>query len=114
MEQQGVAATCLFPTLGVGIEEALKSDPEAAVSVFRAFNRWLEEDWGFRYGAHLRECPTSRCWSPTARPPSSSPVARPRRVVVNIRNSPAPVPGGHRSPFDPAYDRLWSWRRSPA
>ena len=28
-------------------------------------------------------------------------------VVVNVRNAPVPVPGGHRSPFDPAYDGFW-------
>jgi hypothetical protein len=28
MDRQGVAATLLFPTLGVGIEEALRDDPE--------------------------------------------------------------------------------------
>ena len=27
--------------------------------------------------------------------------------VVNVRSAPVPVPGGHRSPFDPAYDPFW-------
>jgi len=37
------------PTLGVGMEEALGDDPEAAVAAFHAFNRWLEDDWGYAY-----------------------------------------------------------------
>src|ERR1019366_5672024 len=49
MDRQGVGATLLFPTLGVGMEEALKDDPEAAGKVFSGFNLWLEDDWGYCY-----------------------------------------------------------------
>src|SRR6185436_16537765 len=28
-------------------------------------------------------------------------------VAVNVRTAPVPVPGGHRSPFDAAYDPFW-------
>src|ERR1039458_6841008 len=49
MDAQGVGATLLFPTLGVGMEEALRDDPDAACKVFSGFNQWLEDDWGFRY-----------------------------------------------------------------
>ena len=35
----------LFPTLGVGMEQALLHDPEAAHAAFHAFNRWLDDDW---------------------------------------------------------------------
>src|SRR3546814_18371228 len=28
-------------------------------------------------------------------------------VAVNVRNAPVPVPGGHRSPFEPTYDAFW-------
>ena len=37
----------LFPTLGCGVEEALKDDVAATMASLTAFNRWLEEDWGF-------------------------------------------------------------------
>jgi hypothetical protein len=47
MDEQGMEACFLFPTLGVGMEEALLGDPEAAHAVFSAFNRWLEDDWGY-------------------------------------------------------------------
>jgi predicted TIM-barrel fold metal-dependent hydrolase len=46
MDEQGLDAIWLFPTLGVLYEEALKHDPEAVAATFRAFNRWLDEDWG--------------------------------------------------------------------
>jgi hypothetical protein len=37
----------LFPTLGMIYEQLLKQDPEGVGILFRAFNRWLEEDWGY-------------------------------------------------------------------
>jgi len=49
LDQQGLGACFLFPTLGVGMESALKDDLPAMRASFSAFNRWLEEDWGFAY-----------------------------------------------------------------
>ena len=49
MDEQGLDAVWLFPTLGVLYEQDLKTDPDAAVVAFRSFNRWLEEDWGLHY-----------------------------------------------------------------
>ena len=46
MDEQGVDGIWLFPTLGVLFEEKLKHDTEAVCTLFTAFNRWLEEDWG--------------------------------------------------------------------
>ncbi len=46
MDEQGIEAMWLFPTLGVLYEELLKHDQEAVKVQFRAFNRWLNEDWG--------------------------------------------------------------------
>ena len=46
---QGLQGVWLFPTLGVLYEELLKNDVEAVKVLFRAFNKWLYEDWGFNY-----------------------------------------------------------------
>ena len=55
MDKQGLEAIWLFPTLGVLYEELLKHDTEAVALTFRAFNQWLDEDWGFCLPrAHLR------------------------------------------------------------
>ena len=43
---QGLQGVWLFPTLGVLYEELLKNDVEAVKVLFRAFNKWLYEDWG--------------------------------------------------------------------
>jgi predicted TIM-barrel fold metal-dependent hydrolase len=45
----GLEAVWLFPTLGMLYEELLGDDVFAIIQTFSAFNRWLEEDWGFAY-----------------------------------------------------------------
>jgi len=107
MDEQRISAMLLFPTLGVGIEEALRDDPEAAVSAFRAFNRWLEEDWGFRYEDRIHAIPYIQMLDPQGAADELQSVLDRGAVAVNLRNAPVPVPGGYRSPFDPAYDRFW-------
>jgi predicted TIM-barrel fold metal-dependent hydrolase len=107
MDEQGVGATLLFPTLGVGIEEALRDDPEAAARAFEAFNRWLEEDWGFRYGDRIFAVPYIPMLDPVAARDELARVLERGAVVVNVRNAPVPVPGGHRSPFEADYDGFW-------
>src|SRR5690606_1231631 len=107
MDEQGVAATLLFPTLGVGLEDALREDPEAAVDVFNGFNRWLAEDWGLRYHDRLFGVPYIQMLDPAAAAAALQRVLDEGAVTVNVRNAPVPVPGGYRSPFDPAYDPFW-------
>jgi len=53
LDQQGLEACWLFPTLGVLYEEPLKHDIEALTTTFRAFNRWLDEDWGCNYNDRI-------------------------------------------------------------
>jgi predicted TIM-barrel fold metal-dependent hydrolase len=57
MDAQGVECCWLFPTLGVLYEELLRHDPWAATHAFRAFNRWLQEDWGCNYKDRIFAAP---------------------------------------------------------
>jgi hypothetical protein len=52
MDTQGVEAAILLPTLAVTVEYDLRHDVELTYASLRAFNRWLEQDWG--YGADGR------------------------------------------------------------
>jgi predicted TIM-barrel fold metal-dependent hydrolase len=47
LDEQGVEAAILLPTLGVTFEHELRDDPPAAMANFRAYNRWLADAWGF-------------------------------------------------------------------
>jgi predicted TIM-barrel fold metal-dependent hydrolase len=57
MDDQGLEACILLPTLGVGMETALEHDPEALTAAFRAFNRWLQDDWGLNYEGRIYAAP---------------------------------------------------------
>ena len=108
MDAQGVGATLMFPTLGVGIEEALKDDPEAGAAAFHGFNLWLEEDWGFAYRDRIFAVPYVPMLDPVAAYDELRALVDRGARIVNVRNAPVPVRGGYRSPFDPAYDPFWA------
>ena len=57
MDQHGLDKVWLFPTLGMIYEDPLKHDPGAVQLLFTAFNRWLEEDWGFAYQDRIFSAP---------------------------------------------------------
>ena len=49
LDEFGLEAVWLFPTLGILYEELIKHDIEAVTTLFTAFNRWLDDDWGLDY-----------------------------------------------------------------
>lgn len=57
MDEQGLEAIWLYPTLGMVYEEALSHDPGAVALLFSAFNRWVEEDWGYAYQDRIFAAP---------------------------------------------------------
>ena len=107
MDRQGLTGTLMFPTLGVGVEDALQGDPEACAKAFHAFNRWLADDWGWRYADRIFAVPYVPFLDPAAAVAELQHLVDQGAFVVNVRAAPVPVPGGYRSPFDPVYDPFW-------
>jgi predicted TIM-barrel fold metal-dependent hydrolase len=109
VERQGLGAAVLFPTLGCGVEEGLKGDIPATMASLSAFNRWLEEDWGFCHEHCLVAAPMLSLADPeVARAELDSLIER-GASIVHVR--PAPVPGPHgtsRSLGDPLHDPVWA------
>jgi predicted TIM-barrel fold metal-dependent hydrolase len=106
--EQGLEAVLLFPTLGCGVEEALKGDVDATMASLGAFNRWLEEDWGFADGRIIAAPMLSLADPAAALTELDSLIERGARIV-HVR--PAPVPGGHgtsRSLGDKLHDPVWA------
>ncbi len=66
VESQGLESVLLFPTLGCGVEQALRHDVDATMASLHAFNRWLEEDWGFVYRDRLISAPMLSLADPDA------------------------------------------------
>jgi predicted TIM-barrel fold metal-dependent hydrolase len=109
VEAQGLDSIVLFPTMACGIEEALIHDIPATMATIVAFNRWLEEDWGFDYRGRLVVAPILSLADPRAAQVEVDYLLDRGARVVHIR--PAPVPtesGGGRSLGHPAHDPVWS------
>jgi len=108
LQAQGLEAVWLFPTLGVLYEELLKHDTEASVATFRAFNRWLEEDWGFAYRDRIFAAPYMTLADPEAAIEELEWVLERGARLICMR--PAAVFAGDRSwsPADPRFDGFWA------
>jgi len=108
-EEQGLDAALLFPTLGCGVEEALRHDVPATMASLSAFNRWLEEDWGFSYKGRLIGVPMLSLADPEAAVAEvDSLLARGARIV-HVRPAPVPTPdGGGRSLGHELHDPVWA------
>jgi len=108
LERQGLESVWLFPTLGVLYEELLKRDTEAVALTFRAFNQWLDEDWGVAYRGRIFAAPYIPMCSPEmAVRELDWALARGARVVC-MRPAPAWTATGPRSPGDALYDPFWA------
>src|SRR5512143_1545641 len=57
LDAQGLDAVLLFPTLGCGVEEALRHDIPATMASLVAFNRWLDDDWGYSHRNRIIAAP---------------------------------------------------------
>jgi predicted TIM-barrel fold metal-dependent hydrolase len=109
MEEQRLGTAILFPTMGCGVEEALKEDIEATMASLTAFNKWLEEDWGFDHEGKIIGAPMLSLAEPEAAIAELDRVIERGARIVHIR--PAPVPGEHassRSLGHPAHDPVWA------
>jgi predicted TIM-barrel fold metal-dependent hydrolase len=108
MDDQGIQAAWLFPSHGVCIEGPMQPDVEASMHIIGAFNRWLDDDWGFAYQDRIFATPLLTLsdlnfaireleWA----------LSRGARVVT-LRNGPAYTRDGMRSPADPMFDPFWA------
>ena len=57
LDEFGLESIWLFPTLGILYEELLGNDVFAITQTFTAFNRWLDDDWGFAYQDRIFAAP---------------------------------------------------------
>ena len=104
MDAQGVTAALLLPTAGVGVEPQLRETPEVLYPSLRAFNRWVEEDWGYGtdgrvYGAAL----LSLFDRDEAIVELDRILARGARFAILTAG-----PFAGRSPADPYFDPFWA------
>jgi predicted TIM-barrel fold metal-dependent hydrolase len=108
MDEQGIDAIWMFPTLGVLYEERLKHDVEAVCATFSGFNRWLFDDWRFNYADRIFAAPylslADVAWACRE---LDWALAQGARIAV-MRPAAAFTRDGARSPADPCFDPFWA------
>ncbi len=57
LDDQGVEFAWVLPSLGLGVEEMLKDDREGLPAVARAYNMWLDDDWGYYRDGCIQTAP---------------------------------------------------------
>ena len=108
MDAQGLAAALVFPTLGVGVEQGLRHDPEATMACLSSFNRWLEEDWGFAYQDRIFAAPMLSLADPDAALTELRSLLDRGARLIHIRPAPVPAARGPRSLGHRAHDVVWA------
>jgi predicted TIM-barrel fold metal-dependent hydrolase len=104
LDEWNIDAAVLFPSSGLAFDAQMSDMPDAACAAATAFNRWIEEDWGFAYRDRIYAAAFVSLQSvPEA-------VAELERVlalgarVIQIRLGPV----GGRSPAHPDFDPFWA------
>jgi predicted TIM-barrel fold metal-dependent hydrolase len=108
MDEQGVHAAWMLPTIGMAYEEMLQEDPEAAGVAFRAFNRWLLDDWGFNYQDRIFAAPYLAFGDVHAAAAEIEwALSQGARLFV-VRPTGVWTEQGWLSPSDPHFDPIWA------
>ena len=104
MDEQGIESILLFPTFGVTFEHALREDAEATFAALEAFNRWIEEDWGYGADGRIFGVPLLSLVDVDLAVKELDRVLAQGARMVHLNAG--PVNG--RSPGDPCFDAFWA------
>lgn len=104
MDEQGVEKTLMFPTLGVTLEGFMRDDVGMLYDAFHAFNRWLDDDWGFAWKGRIFAAPYIVMLDLERAIAELEWVLTQGARLITIR----PGPAYGRSPADPYFDPFWA------
>jgi predicted TIM-barrel fold metal-dependent hydrolase len=104
MDEQGIESTFMFPTLAVCVEQFMTEDVEQMYANVHAFNRWLDETWGFDYQGRIYAPPLLSLLDLGRAVEELEFVIARGAKVIGLR----PGPAYGRSPADPYFDPFWA------
>jgi predicted TIM-barrel fold metal-dependent hydrolase len=106
MDKQGVEAMLVFPTAAVNLEyELYRHLPADAVYAnLRAYNRWLDEEWGFNYDGRIFSTPMLSLFDLPQALEELDRVLKAGARFVHL----CPGPAYSKSPADPYFDPFWA------
>jgi predicted TIM-barrel fold metal-dependent hydrolase len=108
LDELGVDAALMFPTLASLLEVRFADDPEVTCTVIHAFNQWLHDEWTFDFEGRIFATPIVNPCVPERGVAELEWLLDHGAKAVLMR--PAPVAGyrGSRSPFLPEFDPFWA------
>ncbi|MGA4545859.1 amidohydrolase family protein [Uniformispora flossi] len=104
LDHWGVDAAVMLPTAGLAWDAELTHEPETAAAAMRAFNRWVEDDWGFAYEGRLFAPPFISLLDVDAAVAELERVLAAGARMILVRKG--PVDG--LSPAHPRFDPFWA------
>lgn len=108
MDEQGIQAAIMFPTLASLVEERLLDDPDLTQIAVTAFNEWLYDEWRYNYDDRIFATPiVNPCVLDAGIAELERVLARGARAVL-LRPGPVSSLRGTRSPFLPEFDPFWA------
>ena len=113
LDETGVDAALMFPTLASLIEVNLLDDPEMTCTVVHAYNQWLHDEWTFDYQQRIFATPVVNPCLPERGIAELDWVARARRQGGAAATGSGRRDAGHPVPLPPRVRRLLA-RRSPS
>jgi predicted TIM-barrel fold metal-dependent hydrolase len=108
LDAQGIEVSLVLPSFGLYIEEHFKRDQRTLYAVLDAYNRWVDDDWGFAYQSRIYTGPILSFIDPQAALTQIR-WARERGAKFIVLR-PGPVNDGLHSWSlgDPRHDALWA------
>jgi predicted TIM-barrel fold metal-dependent hydrolase len=104
LDEQGMEGTLLFPSVGLAVEHEIHDDVDALYANLRAFNRWLEEDWGFGADGRIFSAPMISLVDPDQAVAETERVLKAGARLLHVKKG--PVYG--ESIADPKRNRFWA------
>ena len=104
MDRQGLESAFLFPTLAVCVEAFMMDDVEQLYGNFHAFNRWLDDEWGFNRDGRIHAPPLLSLADVDRACAELDWVLERGARIISLR----PGPAYGRSPADPTFDPFWA------
>jgi predicted TIM-barrel fold metal-dependent hydrolase len=107
LDQHGLHAALVFPTLASVIEERIGTSP-AAGALISSLNKWIDEEWGFTRDERLFSVPFINLTDVEGAVRELEFVLERGARAVAIRPAPVPHVAGSRSFGYPEYDPFWA------
>jgi predicted TIM-barrel fold metal-dependent hydrolase len=107
MDEHGVHASILLPTLASVIEERLGDKPQVIAALFHSLNQWVRDEYGFTNGRQFPVAAVNLADLQLALQELEFVLQAGARVVL-IRPAPVPGPKGSRSFGFKEFDPFWA------